>query len=113
MDYPTAWSIVRATNMDHHHEHCSYRTQNGGILCDCAAMESAQHVFESHVVSLRRELAEARKIIANDLHRKESIARVRQQVTYKTEVGRAAQELRLDEIAETRRWLERNKEVGQ
>lgn len=35
MDYPTAWEFVRNTNPQNHHEKCSWRTENGALLCDC------------------------------------------------------------------------------
>jgi hypothetical protein len=35
MDYPQAWAFVRDTNPEDHHERCSWRTQNGALLCDC------------------------------------------------------------------------------
>lgn len=35
MDYPAAWAFVRATDPAIHHDHCSWRTTNGALLCDC------------------------------------------------------------------------------
>ncbi len=35
MDYPTAWEFVRGTDPADHNERCSWRTQNGALLCDC------------------------------------------------------------------------------
>lgn len=35
MDFPTAWEFVRETDPADHHEQCSWRTQNGALLCDC------------------------------------------------------------------------------
>lgn len=36
-DFPTAWEVMRKTKPNQHHERCSYRQSNGGVLCDCAA----------------------------------------------------------------------------
>lgn len=36
-DFPTAWAVMRKTDPQQHHERCSYRQTNGGVLCDCAA----------------------------------------------------------------------------
>ncbi len=38
LDIPTGWELARATPANQHHEKCSYRTTNGGLMCDCAAM---------------------------------------------------------------------------
>ena len=35
MDYPEAWEFVRGTKPEEHHPQCSWRTQNGALLCDC------------------------------------------------------------------------------
>ena len=35
MDYPTAWAFVALTKLEDHHEKCSYRVTERGILCDC------------------------------------------------------------------------------
>lgn len=35
MDYPTAWAVVLTTKPEEHHEKCSWRTENGALLCDC------------------------------------------------------------------------------
>jgi hypothetical protein len=35
MDYPQAWEYVRSTDPTTHHERCSWRTENGALLCDC------------------------------------------------------------------------------
>lgn len=45
-DIPTAWEVTRNTTKEHHHEQCSWRTDN--MLCDCAVMEAARWVF-NHV----------------------------------------------------------------
>jgi hypothetical protein len=39
-DFPTAWAVMRATDPQQHHERCSYRQTNGGVLCDCAASKA-------------------------------------------------------------------------
>jgi hypothetical protein len=33
VDYPRSWEITRASNMDDHHDECSWRV--AGMLCDC------------------------------------------------------------------------------
>lgn len=38
MDYPTAWKFLSETELKDHHEKCSYRTENRGILCDCTVI---------------------------------------------------------------------------
>lgn len=38
VDYPRAWEIARATAFEQHHPKCSYRTQQGGFLCDCEVL---------------------------------------------------------------------------
>jgi hypothetical protein len=35
IDFPRAWQIARASNMEEHHEQCSYRQTEGVVLCDC------------------------------------------------------------------------------
>lgn len=35
MDYPTAWAVVLTTELEEHHEKCSWRTENRALLCDC------------------------------------------------------------------------------
>lgn len=35
MDWPTAWAFIRTTRPEDHHERCSWRTENGALLCDC------------------------------------------------------------------------------
>ncbi len=40
MDYPTAWAFVKATKPEHHHLQCSWRTQNGALLCDCDVLDA-------------------------------------------------------------------------
>lgn len=39
IDWTLAWIVVRATKFENHHEQCSYRTQQGGLICDCALWE--------------------------------------------------------------------------
>lgn len=39
-DFPTAWAVMSKTHPEQHHERCSYRTTNGGVLCDCAASQA-------------------------------------------------------------------------
>ena len=39
-DFPTAWAVMRLTDIEYHHERCSYRVANGGFLCDCAAIQA-------------------------------------------------------------------------
>lgn len=35
MDFPQAWAFVRDTKPEAHDPKCSWRTYNGGFLCDC------------------------------------------------------------------------------
>ena len=35
MDFPAAWAFVKATDPADHDPRCSWRTQNGALLCDC------------------------------------------------------------------------------
>jgi hypothetical protein len=42
VDYPTAWKIARSVPFDEHHLRCSYRTQSGGMLCDCHVLYQEQ-----------------------------------------------------------------------
>lgn len=35
VDFPKAWEIAKSVPDGRHHEKCSYRTQRGGLLCDC------------------------------------------------------------------------------
>jgi len=35
VDYPRAWEIARAAAMEKHHPLCSFRSTEGGVLCDC------------------------------------------------------------------------------
>lgn len=53
IDFPTAWAICRATKVEQHHERCSYRQAEGGILCDCAGLDAAQ-AYRKHVLALLR-----------------------------------------------------------
>lgn len=41
VDYPRAWEIARASRAEDHDPRCSYRTEDGGFLCDC-------HVLTAH-----------------------------------------------------------------
>lgn len=40
MDYPTAWAFVKTTKPVDHHSKCSWRTQNGALLCDCDVLDA-------------------------------------------------------------------------
>lgn len=35
VDFPRSWEIARETELEDHHEECSFRVTEGGILCDC------------------------------------------------------------------------------
>lgn len=45
-DFPTGWASLEPTNPEHHHERCSYRQANRGLLCDCAAIHAARRAYE-------------------------------------------------------------------
>lgn len=46
IDFTTAWAVMKATKPEYHHEKCSFRVSNGGLLCDCAAMEAIKALDE-------------------------------------------------------------------
>lgn len=57
MDFPTAWEFVRATEPLDHHWNCSWRTENGALLCDCHVLN---HEYERR--KWAREIADWRKV---------------------------------------------------
>lgn len=41
VDFPTAWRIVNETDAAQHHEKCSFRVGERGVLCDCVGIDAA------------------------------------------------------------------------
>ena len=37
-DFPAMWEFVRGTKLEDHHYRCSWRTEAGALLCDCAVI---------------------------------------------------------------------------
>jgi len=47
VDYPRAWQIARSVPISKHHPECSYRTEEGGLLCDCDILNKHQEVTDN------------------------------------------------------------------
>ncbi len=50
IDFPEAWRIARNAPLESHHEMCSFRTEGGCLLCDCAVLGSRSGMEGIHWV---------------------------------------------------------------
>ena len=53
VDYPRAFEICRATPREQHDPACSYRTEDGAVLCDCAVITAHPEYLEKGVLYTR------------------------------------------------------------
>lgn len=50
LDFPRAWQIAKASDMEDHHPKCSYLQTQGGILCDCDVINKHPEFLDKSVL---------------------------------------------------------------
>ena len=48
VDFSRACEIARSVELEDHHEDCSFRTTEGGVLCDCDVLHKHPDMLEKN-----------------------------------------------------------------